>query len=214
MRATLLMMTLCSAQLLSASQEMSVTLCDQGGVGESVVAAAKAETELVYGSADVRIVWHDCDDLPASPHARNRWFIIRLRGGKPPVKVGASSLDAMGKSFVVDASGGNMADAYYLAVQSFAAQHHTEPGVLLGFVIAHELGHLLLGPGHTPDGVMQAVWGDKQSEALRQRWLKFSKESTRRIKLALQSRTGLDSENADKGIGRTGSFLARKIRLV
>jgi hypothetical protein len=189
----LLMVILCSAQLLSASQEMNVTICNQGGIGESVVAAAKAETELVYDSTDVRIVWHACDDILASAHARNPWFIIRLRGDKPPVKAGSSSLDAMGKSFVVDASGGNMADAYCLAVQSFAEQRHTEPGVLLGFVIAHELGHLLLGPGHTPDGVMQAVWGDKQSDALRQRWLKFSKESTRRIKLALLARTRQDN---------------------
>ena len=198
MRGMLLMVTLSSVELLSASQEMNVTICNQGGVGESVVAAAKAETELVYSSANVRIVWRNCDDLPASAHARNPWFIIRLRGDKPPVKSGSSSLDAMGESFVVDASGGNMADAYYRAVQSFAEQHHADPGVLLGFVIAHELGHLLLGPGHTPDGVMQAVWGDKQSDALRQRWLKFSKESTRRIKLALQLRTGQDSEKAGK----------------
>jgi hypothetical protein len=198
MRTMLLLITLCSAQLLSASQDMSVTICNQGGVAESVVAAAKAETELVYSSADVRIVWRACDDPPASAHARNPWFIIRLRGDKPPVKAGSSSLDAMGESFVVDASGGNMADAYYRAVQSFAEQHHTGPGVLLGFVIAHELGHLLLGPGHTPDGVMQAVWGDKQSDALRQRWLKFSKESTRRIRLALKARTGQDSEKASK----------------
>ena len=199
MRGMLLMVILCSAQLLRASQEMKVTICSIGGVGESVIPTAKAETELVFGSADVRMVWRACDDLPTAPEKdRNSWFIIHLRGDKPPLKAGSSSLDAMGKSFVLDASGGNVADAYYRAVQSFSEQHHTDPGVLLGFVIAHELGHLLLGPGHSPDGVMQAVWGDKQSDALRQRWLKFSKESTRRIKLALQLRTGQDSEKAGK----------------
>lgn len=198
MRGMLLLITLSSVELLSASQEMNVVICNQGGVGESVVATAKAETELVYTSADVRIVWRACDDFPAHSQGHNPWLLIRLRSDKPPLKVGSSSLDSMGKSFVVDASGGNMADAYYRAVQSFAEQRHTDPGVLLGFVIAHELGHLLLGPGHTPDGVMQAVWGDKQSDALRQRWLKFGKESTRRIKLALQSRTGQDSEKAGK----------------
>jgi hypothetical protein len=191
----LLMTTLCSAELLRASQEMNVAICNMGGVGESIVAAAKVETEFVYDSADVRIVWRACDDLfTASAQAHNPWFIIRLRSDKPPVKVGASSLDTMGKSFVVDASSGNMADAYYLAVQSFSEQHQNDPGVLLGFVIAHELGHILLGPGHTPDGVMQAVWGDKQSDALRKRWLKFTKESARRIRQALLARTGPDIE--------------------
>jgi hypothetical protein len=47
--------------------------------------------------------------------------------------------------------------------------HDGDAGVLLGFVMAHELGHVLLGAGHTPDGVMQAAWGEMY--ALRQRWL-------------------------------------------
>jgi hypothetical protein len=95
----------------------------------------------------------------------------------------------MGKAFVVDSTGGNMADAYLQAIQSFSEEHHSDRGVLLGFVIAHEIGHLLLGPGHTPDGVMQAAWGEKQTDAFRRRWFKFGHESAQRIRLALEDRT-------------------------
>ena len=80
-------------------------------------------------------------------------------------------------------------DAYFQAVQATSEKHHGDSGVLLGFVIAHELGHLLLGAGHTPDGVMQAAWGQRQMDALRQRWLKFNEENATRIRRGLDTRT-------------------------
>ena len=34
--------------------------------------------------------------------------------------------------------------------------------LMLGRVIAHEIGHALLGPEHSSQGIMQARWGDEQ----------------------------------------------------
>jgi hypothetical protein len=113
----------------------------------------------------VTIVWRECDTFPTPAELeRDPWFVIRLRTGKPPLTVGPEH------------GGGYMADAYFQAIQATSEQHHGDSGVLLGFVMAHELGHLLLGPGHTPDGVMQGKWGQKQWDALRQRWLRFTEE--------------------------------------
>jgi hypothetical protein len=44
-----------------------------------------------------------------------------------------------------------------------------DPAVLLGHVIAHELGHLLLDPGHVPTGIMPTSWGARDMEAIGQR---------------------------------------------
>jgi hypothetical protein len=185
----LLVTALCSVELLTAGQQVNVAVCNPGGVRGSVIADAKAETELVYRSAGVEIKWRECEAFPP-PAAKtgDPWFVIRLRTDKPPVKVGAASLDVMGKAFVED-SGGYMADAYLQAIQATSELHHGDPGVLLGFVMAHELGHLILGAEHTPDGVMQAAWGQRQMNALRQRWLRFDDESATRLRRALESRT-------------------------
>jgi hypothetical protein len=185
---TLLMTALCSMELLTAGQRMNVAVCNMGDVRESVVASAKAETEQVYRSAGVEIVWRACDAFPRQADQTEPWFILRLRTDKPPLTVGPTSLDVMGKAFVED-GGGYMADAYFQAIQVTSERHRGDSGVLLGFVMAHELGHLLLGAGHTPDGVMQAAWGQKQMDALRQRWLKFTEESAGRIRRALEART-------------------------
>jgi hypothetical protein len=169
---------------------MNVPVCNLDGVREPIVTAAKAETELVYRSAGVTIVWHDCNEFP-SPEAQKRepWFVVRLRTGKPPLTVGPASLDVMGKAFVEEHGGGNMADVYFRAIEATSEQHHGDSGVLLGFVMAHELGHLLLGAGHTPDGVMQPAWSQRQMNALRQRWMRFTEDSAARIRHALEART-------------------------
>jgi hypothetical protein len=191
---TLLMTALCSVELLAAGQQMNVAVCNLDGVREPIVAKAKAETDLVFRSAGVTIVWRDCDTFPTPAELeRDPWFIVRLRTGKPPLTAGPASLDVMGKAFVEDAGGGTMADAYFQAIQARSEQHNGDSGLLLGFVMAHELGHLLLGPGHTPEGVMQAAWGQKQMDALRQRWLRFAGEGAARVRRALESRTASDA---------------------
>ena len=191
---TLLMTALCSVELLAAGQQMNVAVCNLDGVSEPIVVKAKAETDLVFRSAGVTIVWRDCDTFPtAAELEREPWFIVRLRTGKPPLTAGPASLDVMGKAFVEDHGGGTMADAYFQAIQARSEHHQGDSGLLLGFVMAHELGHLLLGPGHTPEGVMQAAWGQKQMDALRQRWLRFTEKGATRIRRALESRTASDA---------------------
>jgi hypothetical protein len=177
-----------SVSLMAADCEMDVPICNLGEVSQSVLTEANSETDVVYRLAGVQIVWHDCDEFPHSfAQASTPWFIIRLRNDKPPRTVSLASLDVMGQAFVED-RGGYMADPYYQAVQATAQLYNGDPGVLPGFVIAHELGHLLLGPGQTLDGVMQAAWGQKQMDALSQRWLKFSNGSSQRIRRALEAR--------------------------
>jgi hypothetical protein len=188
MRAMLL--TVAFSVNLLAGQKMNVAICNLGGVDDAFVFQAKAETDQVYGSAGIRITWYTCEEFPTpAPKDSAPWFVIRLRNDKPPRTAGPASLDVMGKAYVED-NGGYMADAYWQAIALNSAQHEADGGALLGFVMAHELGHLLLGPGHTPDGVMQAAWGQKQMDALRRRWLKFGKESAKRIQRALDARTG------------------------
>ena len=51
--------------------------------------------------------------------------------------------------------------AYVLVprIERLAATQGVPASTVLGAVIAHELGHLLLGPGHTPTGIMRPVCG-------------------------------------------------------
>lgn len=185
MRTLTLILAMFSTGFLAAGQQMNVSLCNLGGLPGSVLARAKAETESVFQSAGVRIEWKACEEGPDGP-VRTAWFTLRLRGDKPPKTMGTSSLDAMGRAFVVEGRDGYLADAYFQAIQDLAERHQADAGALLGYVIAHELGHLLLGPGHVPDGVMRAGWNVNELRALRQRWLKFNDAERAQIQRQLQ----------------------------
>ena len=54
---------------------------------------------------------------------------------------------------------GSEAQVFFRQVQDFARTCHIDVSIMLAYVIAHEIGHLLLpGNAHSPTGVMQAGW--------------------------------------------------------
>ena len=54
---------------------------------------------------------------------------------------------------------GSEAQVFFRQVQDFARTCHVDVSIMLAYVIAHEIGHLLLpGNAHSPTGVMQAGW--------------------------------------------------------
>jgi hypothetical protein len=78
--------------------------------------------------------------------------------------------------------GGATAQIFFSHVQDFARAYRIGVSTLLAYVIAHEIGHLLLPRvPHSATGLMQAVW----DEALvREAWagsLTFTEEQSKRI---------------------------------
>jgi hypothetical protein len=54
---------------------------------------------------------------------------------------------------------GSTAQVFFKQVQQFAHAYRIDLSTMLAYVIAHEIGHLLLpGNAHSPTGVMQAGW--------------------------------------------------------
>ena len=190
----LLMVAVFSLTLLTAVQRIDVTICNPDGITQYLIFGAKVEIEAVYRPMHVQIVWHACE-TSFTPVARTRapTFVIRLWNSRPPRTVGPASLDVMGKAFIEGHSGGTTADVYLQAIRATAEEYSADPSVVLGFVVAHELGHLLLGPGHTREGLMQAVWRQGEIDALRQRRLRFTRECAARIRLVLAVRTAANT---------------------
>jgi hypothetical protein len=51
-----------------------------------------------------------------------------------------------------------MAYILYSRIETLAADGDASLSDILGHAMAHEIGHLLLGPGHSQVGIMQAEW--------------------------------------------------------
>ncbi len=191
-----LICALLSSAALSAGVKMNVSICNLGQLPTSVVARAEDQAAALFSSVDVEVVWNACGEGPASQQAASeRWFTVRLRNDAAPKMAGPSSLDAMGRAYVTDEEHGNLADAYYRTVKSAAEASDSDPGALLGCVMAHELGHLLLGPGHVPGGIMRAGWKSADLDAVRKRSLKFNSAQGARIHSELETRVAAETEH-------------------
>jgi hypothetical protein len=68
-----------------------------------------------------------------------------------------------------------MADVYCGAIRELTLLYPVAGAdQLMGYAMAHELGHLLIGAGHRPNGLMPAALSKKELDALNHRHLKFN----------------------------------------
>ena len=85
-----------------------------------------------------------------------------------------------------------LASVYYGYVVRRAKSNYVEIEVpiILGCVIAHELGHLLLGSNsHSEAGVMQARWETRQVKQLLMGSLLFTTEQPKQMHVEARART-------------------------
>lgn len=71
--------------------------------------------------------------------------------------------DVFGMAFLSPEGTGCYSNVYYDRTVALRSDQNVSVAAILGNVIAHELGHLLLGSNsHAPAGIMRARWKDKE----------------------------------------------------
>ena len=172
---------------LSAGDRMTVSVCTRGSLDRKVIAEAEASAAALFHAIDIEIVWAKCEiGLEGDAAIQEHWFTVRLRDGKPFITPDPAALDTLGEAFLSFDDAGYIVDVYYEAVRTLATSKQVELTTLLGYVIAHELGHLLLGPGHAMKGVMRPSWDLRDLEAIRHCCLRFSPAEAMRMRRVLQ----------------------------
>jgi len=145
------------------------------GVPIDVLLRAKGETARIYADAGVRLAWSD-------PSGTLPCLTVMLVSNPDtwPERVGPNALGAAPGT----AEGmGRLAYAFYGRIGATAQQHRTDVGKLLGYVMAHELGHILLAGGsHSPTGIMSDRWGQLKMVLIAEGFLRFTKEQAESIR--------------------------------
>jgi hypothetical protein len=138
---------------------------DYAGVAPDARAAAAEITRQIYAAIGVDIVW--VDRCPVACHIA---FSREAHDDTTDVNLMMLTIlpDGMtSREFSADVMGGapersNVATAYFGRIRAFAFERNFLPATLLGHVVAHELGHLLLREGHARQGLMRARWVDDE----------------------------------------------------
>jgi hypothetical protein len=205
------LVTACAAEaspggLAPTASAITVLLYDHIGVPLTVLDEATQVVTSVYGRADVTIAWKTClslqtgrrmlDDCRRDLHGDELVVRMTRPANSPQWNVRSS---ALGVAVVLDGATGFYVSVYYSRVKDLAESQRVRPGLVLGYTIAHEVGHLLLrSTAHSPLGLMRSGWDSesrKQAERGRlyllrdqskQAWV----EASRRAATAQQNRAG------------------------
>ena len=142
-----------------------------------VLVRAQSETARIYAAVGVRLEW---TGLPALPRLAMMITPDSNLGGQDV------AADAMGAAPAADEKTGRVAYAFYARIEALAKRGGSDVAKVLGIVMAHEIGHLLLGRGaHSSAGIMSGRWGKFEMDLVAAGLLGFTKEQADLIRQAV-----------------------------
>jgi hypothetical protein len=149
----------------SSAFNLTVSVFNDAGVEQFVWLQAQGRATEIMRRSGISSTWLDCGS-PASrmpdPNCSAISYPTHLSVRVVP-KISPVEGHIFGQTFQDAAGEGNYALVYYASIKAFRATTAVPAGELLGCVIAHELGHLLLGSAsHSSTGLMSAVWQDPE----------------------------------------------------
>ncbi len=169
-----------------------VLVANYSQASPAILAAAEREAGRILGQAGLRASWLECsvgpstvslqDPCQKAPEAAD----IRMRILPAPV------LDKFQDSVFGFAVHPVLASVYYEFAFRRAKRDDAEFELptILGCVMAHELGHLLLGSNsHSDKGIMLPRWEVNQVRQLMMGTLLFTPDQARLIRLEAQARS-------------------------
>ena len=177
---------------------ITVQVYNYSPASPDVVIRAEREAGLILSAAGLQPVWLECPVKPPTPESpepcQKATQATDLRLRILPASIQNKFQDSV-FGFAVHPA---LASVYYDYAERRAKVDDAEfeLPVILGGVIAHELGHLLMGSdAHSASGIMQPRWDPNQVRLLLMGTLQFTPEQTKRMILAAQARTEQEKNN-------------------
>lgn len=156
---------LSAARVHSRSGTLLVSLYNDAGASRSVLQRAEDRAAEIFAAAGIEVHWILCvpepaqfdagPDTPSCASFTNPSHLsVRI---VPPART--LGKDVFGQAILDESGHGVYAKVYYSTRFAYVSEELLDEGAMLGYVIAHEVGHLLLGVNsHSAEGLMCAHW--------------------------------------------------------
>lgn len=154
-------------------------------VPAGIVRESKSLAADVFRAIGVDVRWTSVDaaETPRGPAPALWRRIVILRSATADFPAAATDSHVLGIAPRSGAQPGHVAYVFYDAISSAARQSNIPQPAMLGYAIAHELGHQLLsGDGHASTGVMRLAWQWADLQQMKRRTLAFDDERAYRIR--------------------------------
>jgi hypothetical protein len=180
-----------------SSVQITVPVSNRVHMPADKLAQTEFVTTQILRQVGVQTVWLDCTitgasdkPLPACDRALKQTdlllnFVDEIRSLSPNMKeetLGFAMVPGHGKQ-------GNLAYISIQRARSAARECVTSMEIILGLAAAHEIGHLLMGPGeHAPSGVMRARWDVKDLILAAKSDLRFTDDQVKKLHVGAVAR--------------------------
>lgn len=169
---------------------------DAGVVSGRRLRSARQEAQQVYREAGIETDWLLCSPSQEDPgqdagcHQPHNPGDLNLRIVPPSMEKRSPMPDSDFGSAIFDQDGRPTTHAYvfYGRVEKSTQKTPCAAEQLLGDVMAHEVGHLLLGRRHAPRGLMSAQWDRKTLGEVARGRLWFGTDEAARLQAKVRSR--------------------------
>jgi hypothetical protein len=173
------------------SPTVTILVYNHTQASAAILAGAEREAGRILGEAGLRPVWLDCLDRDSAADLQEL-----CHKGREPIDVVLRVLPGHIQSRLQDTLFGfafppALASVYYEYAGRLASSD-TEISIMLGCAIAHEVGHLLLGPNsHSGGGIMHGEWGSTELRLALMGRLLFASQQAKLIRAEARRRMKL-----------------------
>lgn len=155
----------------------------------------------IFRRAGIDTVWVTCAASPDQPSHRScdespgkRIVHVNILNREMSAKLGTDP-NAFGLAFTSDIEFGQFATVFYHRIGELERRWARD--AVMGHILAHEIGHLLLGfGGHTQHGIMSPSWTKAELTQAESGGLNFDKSRARHMRKQVLAR--LEQDRAQK----------------
>ena len=189
-----------------ASQQhlLNIYVYNHAGVPSRVLSQAEENATRIFRLSGLRAIWISCStagtagmDCTGLPQPGD--VVVQVVHETRKLKE-----DVFGASFLGQDGTGQLTDIYYDRVNELHRDWNVSLANVLAHVMAHEVGHLLLGlNSHSLSGIMRGFWESEELKAVERGRLLFSSEQSKlmRERLIAISAQGESKNTLQAGIG-------------
>ena len=172
------------------NSQVVVSVYNDAQVPSDTLIRAEARASRIFSKAGVEIVWLECASKAAPDDANCNHIGAGDHLGLRIIPAVASTTgDAVfGVSYLASDGTGRYSDVFWKRALQLHANSNVDLAGILGSVMAHEMGHLLLGSNaHAINGIMRAHWEPGELHRIAMGNLGFLPEQARQMQGRLAS---------------------------
>jgi hypothetical protein len=170
------------AAAVTVPDSLTVVIFDYAGIPRRVLVSAAREGRRAFRAAGVETNWILCGPRQ-SCYVPERFVQVKIL----PRALKSTPVSTEGLASTTMCSTTEHCAASYVfydRVLAFAGDVCSPADVTLGYVMAHEIGHLM-GLGHRPGGIMEAGFTARDLHKAAAGWLSFAPEDARDLRAAV-----------------------------